>query len=140
MQNRMGACLRPRFLYAGLCGNPCIAMAGQGSMGVTFACEQLQRNTKLKSRVVMSRHAWTQADHGTVGVGAVRRLFTYLPTWSVGEDDAVLLNVADVAWMKPYLCTAELDEAPEVSKVHCHRCEQGHLIRTEAIIPTYICI
>ena len=106
--------------------------------GVSFACERLQHNSKLKSCVVMSKVEWRNPSHGPVRVGIVRRFFTYRPPWV--NADGEVLNVADVKWMKPYNCTSELDGAAVVSRHLSLQCEQGDLVRVEDIIPTYICL
>lgn len=80
--------------------------------GVLFACacERLQRNTKHKSCVVMSKIAWVNTAHGGVRVGIVAALFKYQPPWGP-LNDPLRLDVADVAWIKPYNCSAELKGA-----------------------------
>ena len=107
--------------------------------GIAFACERLQRSTKVKSCVVMSRIAWRNPAHGPVRVGKVQRFFKYQPPWVSLEDD-FRLHVVAVDWMKPYNCTPELNRAPVVSREVCLSCVSGNFVRAEDIIPTYICL
>ena len=107
--------------------------------GVTFTSERLQRNSKLKSCVVISKMEWADPANGPVRVGIVQRFFTYRPSWA-GADDGCLLNVADVKWMKPYKCNEELDGGPVISKSMVWHLMQGDLVRVEDIIPTHVCL